>query len=137
MAVLISNEVVSSEATWFPSLRKEMVERDIVARGVRDELVLDAMRRVPRELFLPKTLREFAYEDSPLPIEGEQTISQPYIVAFVVDSLMLKGGESSQDWCRFRIRRSCAVGDRGQCLHGGAAWVPRRTGRDATRRARL
>ena len=52
----------------FPSLRKKMVERDIAARGVRDELVLDAMRKVPRELFLPKNLREFAYEDSPLPI---------------------------------------------------------------------
>ena len=70
-----------------------MVERDIAARGVRDELVLDAMRKVPRELFLPKRLREFAYEDSPLPIAGEQTISQPYIVAFMAEALMLKGGE--------------------------------------------
>ena len=70
-----------------------MVERNIAARGVRDELVLEAMRRVPRELFLPKNLREFAYEDSPLPIAGEQTISQPYIVAFMAEALMLKGGE--------------------------------------------
>ena len=70
-----------------------MVERDIAARGVRDELVLDAMRKVPRELFLPKDLREFAYEDTPLPIAGEQTISQPYIVAFMAEALMLKGGE--------------------------------------------
>ncbi len=70
-----------------------MVERHIAARGVRDELVLDAMRKVPRELFLPKNLREFAYEDSPLPIAGEQTISQPYIVAFMAEALMLKGGE--------------------------------------------
>ena len=81
------------DGTPFPSLRKEMVERDIAARGVRDELVLDAMRKVPRELFLPKRLREFAYEDSPLPIAGEQTISQPYIVAFMAEALMLKGGE--------------------------------------------
>ena len=73
--------------------RKEMVERDIAARGVRDELVLDAMRKVPRELFLPENLREFAYEDTPLPIAGEQTISQPYIVAFMAEALMLKGGE--------------------------------------------
>ena len=50
-------------------------------------------REVPREIFLPKRLREFAYEDSPLPIEGEQTISQPYIVAFMTEALMLKGGE--------------------------------------------
>src|SRR5207253_7346557 len=66
---------------------------NISARGVRDPLVLDAMRKVPRELFLPKNLREFAYEDSPLPIAGEQTISQPYIVAFMAEALMLKGGE--------------------------------------------
>ena len=83
----------SGDVTSFPSLRKEMVERDIAARGVRDELVLDAMRKVPRELFLPKNLREFAYEDTPLPIAGEQTISQPYIVAFMAEALMLKGGE--------------------------------------------
>lgn len=78
---------------WFASLRAEMVERNIAARGVRDELVLEAMRKVPRELFLPNSLREFAYEDSPLPIGGEQTISQPYIVAFMTEALMLRGGE--------------------------------------------
>ena len=70
-----------------------MVARDIAARGVRDELVLDAMRKVPREQFLPEKLREFAYDDTPLPIAGEQTISQPYIVAFMAEALMLKGGE--------------------------------------------
>lgn len=88
-----SKDLHQHEGTSFPSLRNDMVERDIAARGVRDELVLDAMRRVPRELFLPKNLREFAYEDSPLPIAGEQTISQPYIVAFMAEALMLKGGE--------------------------------------------
>lgn len=93
MAVRTSSEVQPREAASFPLLRKEMVERDIVVRGVRDDLVLDAMRKVPRELFLPKNLREFAYEDSPLPIAGEQTISQPYIVAFMAEALMLKGGE--------------------------------------------
>jgi protein-L-isoaspartate(D-aspartate) O-methyltransferase len=70
-----------------------MVERNIAGRGVRDELVLEAMRKVPRESFLSEKLREFAYEDSPLPIAGEQTISQPYIVAFMAEALMLKGGE--------------------------------------------
>jgi protein-L-isoaspartate(D-aspartate) O-methyltransferase len=93
MGSLASEEGSSSELKSFPALRKEMVERNIVARGVRDELVLDAMRKVPRELFLPKNLREFAYEDSPLPIAGEQTISQPYIVAFMAEALTLKGGE--------------------------------------------
>lgn len=73
--------------------RHEMVERAIRARGVRSELVLEAMRSVPREDFLPERMREFAYEDTPLPIEADQTISQPYIVAFMVEALGLQGGE--------------------------------------------
>ncbi|MEY9652241.1 protein-L-isoaspartate(D-aspartate) O-methyltransferase [Bradyrhizobium elkanii] len=93
MGVLTSTPARSGDETSFPSLRKAMVERDIAARGVRDEFVLEAMRKVPRELFLPKNLHEFAYEDAPLPIAGDQTISQPYIVAFMVEALMLKGGE--------------------------------------------
>lgn len=93
MAMLASKEGRSGEAKPFALLRAEMVERNIAARGVQDELVLEAMRKVPRELFLPKNLREFAYEDSPLPIAGEQTISQPYIVAFMVEALLLRGGE--------------------------------------------
>ncbi len=90
-----SKENQSGEPKPYAALRAEMVERNIAARGVRDDLVLDAMRTVPRELFLPKNLREFAYEDSPLPIAGEQTISQPYIVAFMAEALMLKGGEKA------------------------------------------
>jgi protein-L-isoaspartate(D-aspartate) O-methyltransferase len=93
MGVLASKEGRSGEAKPFALLRAEMVERNIAARGVQDELVLEAMRKVPRELFLPKNLREFAYEDSPLPIAGEQTISQPYIVAFMAEALLLRGGE--------------------------------------------
>lgn len=89
----VSKEVPSEEGVSFLTLRKQMVERHIAARGVRDELVLEAMRRVPRELFVPERLREFAYEDAPLPIAGEQTISQPYIVAFMVEAVLLKGGE--------------------------------------------
>jgi len=80
-------------AADFRRLRHEMVERAILARGVRSELVLSAMRKVPRESFLPQALREFAYEDSPLPIEADQTISQPYIVAFMTEALALQGGE--------------------------------------------
>lgn len=90
---LASKEDHPGELKSLASLREEMVERDIAARGVRDELVLGAMHKVPRELFLPKNLREFAYEDWPLPIAGEQTISQPFIVAFMAESLLLKGGE--------------------------------------------
>jgi protein-L-isoaspartate(D-aspartate) O-methyltransferase len=77
----------------FLRFRHEMVERAIFARGVRSELVLNAMRKVPREAFLPQGLREFAYEDAPLPIEAGQTISQPYIVAFMTEALALQGGE--------------------------------------------
>lgn len=77
----------------FSRLRRDMVERQVAARGVRAPPVLEAMRQVPREQFLPRRLQEFAYEDSPLPIEGEQTISQPYIVAFMIEALELKGGD--------------------------------------------
>ena len=73
--------------------RHQMVEQQVVARGVRSEKVLEAMRTVPREAFLPEELREFAYEDSPLPIAAGQTISQPYIVAFMAEALNLQGGE--------------------------------------------
>jgi protein-L-isoaspartate(D-aspartate) O-methyltransferase len=73
--------------------REKMVDQQIKARGVRSEKVLDAMRKVPRERFLPSDLAEFAYEDSPLPIADGQTISQPYIVAFMVEGLALQGGE--------------------------------------------
>ncbi len=75
-------------------LREEMVSRQIESRGVRSRQLLDAMRKVPREQFLPEALREFAYDDSPLPIAAEQTISQPYIVAFMIEGLALTGGET-------------------------------------------
>ena len=77
----------------FARLRDEMVEKAVFRRGVRSELVLNAMRAVPREAFLPDQLREFAYQDFPLPIEEGQTISQPYIVAFMTEALALQGGE--------------------------------------------
>lgn len=79
--------------TDFTVARTEMVERQILARGISDPLVLAAMRSVPRELFLPPRERDRAYQDTPLPIGADQTISQPYIVAFMVASLELKGGE--------------------------------------------
>src|SRR5436853_7569573 len=79
--------------TNFAKFREDMVKRQIILRGVRSPPVLEAMRTVPREAFLPQSLREFAYEDSPLPIEAEQTISQPYIVAFMIEALELQGGE--------------------------------------------
>jgi protein-L-isoaspartate(D-aspartate) O-methyltransferase len=69
--------------------RDRMVERQIAARGIRDPAVLAAVRSVPRERFLPPDLEEFAYQDSPLPIEQGQTISQPFIVALMTEALRL------------------------------------------------
>ena len=70
-----------------------MVERDLVARGLRDPRVLDAMRSVPREAFVPEAVRGAAHDDRPLPIGGGQTISQPYIVALMCQSALLEGDE--------------------------------------------
>lgn len=71
-----------------------MVRRQIESRGLTDPRILAAMRTVPRENFVPPHLAEDAYDDSPLPIAGGQTISQPYIVAFMIDALQLQGDES-------------------------------------------
>lgn len=71
------------------SKRASMVEHHIVRRGITSPRLLEAMRRVPREQFLPGELRESAHEDRPLPIASGQTISQPYIVALMVDALDL------------------------------------------------
>jgi protein-L-isoaspartate(D-aspartate) O-methyltransferase len=70
-----------------------MVESQLVARGIRDPRVLAAMRRVPRERFVPEGLRVEAFEDGPLPIGYGQTISQPYVVAFMTQALELDGSE--------------------------------------------
>ena len=69
--------------------RDHMVDQQIAARGVTDPRVLDALRKVPREAFVPKALREFAYDDSPLPIAEGQTISQPYIVGLMIEAARL------------------------------------------------
>jgi protein-L-isoaspartate(D-aspartate) O-methyltransferase len=74
----------------FAEARRQMVAQHIAARGVRDPRVLRAFLDVPREAFLPESLAEFAYEDSPLPIGEGQTISQPYIVALMSEALCLK-----------------------------------------------
>lgn len=77
----------------FRKEREAMVRDQIAARGVRDAAVLEAMLRVPRHLFVPEPSRARAYGDHPLPIGRRQTISQPYIVAFMTESLALKPGE--------------------------------------------
>ncbi len=70
-----------------------MVVAQIEARGVRDDRVLAAMRKVPRHLFVPESMKLYAYKDEPLLIGEGQTISQPYIVAYMSEALQLKGHE--------------------------------------------
>ncbi|WP_449727790.1 protein-L-isoaspartate(D-aspartate) O-methyltransferase [Geomonas agri] len=74
--------------------RKErMLSQHLMARGIVDPAVLRAMAEVPREAFLPPGMEYLAYEDGPLPIQDGQTISQPYIVAYMIEALKLQGGE--------------------------------------------
>jgi protein-L-isoaspartate(D-aspartate) O-methyltransferase len=70
-----------------------MVDRDLRTRGIKDARVLAVMESVPRHLFVPERLQSLAYEDRPLPIGEGQTISQPYIVAFMTELLQLSGAE--------------------------------------------
>ena len=73
--------------------RLKMVDEQLVARGIKDPRVLSAMGRVPRHLFVEEALRDRAYGDHALPIGERQTISQPYMVALMTESLALKGSE--------------------------------------------
>src|SRR5437899_9392337 len=72
--------------------RDRMVDIQIGRRGVSDPLILEAMRRVPREAFVEPGFEEFAYEDGPLPIGEGQTISQPYIVALMIEAAEIRPG---------------------------------------------
>src|SRR5215203_3984977 len=75
------------------TLRERMANVHLAARGIRDKRVLDAMRAVLREAFVDQGFGEFAYEDAPLPIAEGQTISQPYIVALMLEAAELKAGD--------------------------------------------
>jgi len=77
----------------FVSLRQRMIDYQLLARGLQDQAVLNAVNAVPREAFVPTELVEFAYSDTPLPIAASQTISQPYIVALMIAALELKPSE--------------------------------------------
>lgn len=83
---------VSNQST-FDEERKNMVEFQIQKRGIKDRKVLEAMLKVPRHLFVPEQMKELAYGDEPLPIGEGQTISQPYIVAYMTEALKLTGNE--------------------------------------------
>jgi protein-L-isoaspartate(D-aspartate) O-methyltransferase len=71
----------------YQELREEMVNKQIAGRGIKDETVLTALRSVPRHLFIEENLRDLAYTDRPLPIDCQQTISQPYMVALMTEAL--------------------------------------------------
>ncbi|MBP8745927.1 MAG: protein-L-isoaspartate(D-aspartate) O-methyltransferase [Syntrophorhabdus sp.] len=77
----------------YTSKRQKMVETQLIPRGIKDPRVIEAMRKVPRHLFLDEALWPEAYEDHPLPIGEKQTISQPFIVAIMTEALQLKGRE--------------------------------------------
>ena len=79
--------------TDFAKLRERMVERQIAGRGIRDPVLLEAFRRVPREEFIAPAHAAQAYGDHPLPIEGGQTISQPYMVALMIEAAGIKPGD--------------------------------------------
>ncbi|MDH4209589.1 MAG: protein-L-isoaspartate(D-aspartate) O-methyltransferase [Anaerolineae bacterium] len=83
----------STKSTDYDQARARMVADQLVARGISDERVLEAMRKIPRHLFVPESRRSQAYHDRPLSIGYGQTISQPYIVAFMTASLELTGEE--------------------------------------------
>jgi protein-L-isoaspartate(D-aspartate) O-methyltransferase len=77
----------------YDAMRQDMIANQIRARGVKDPLVLTAMERVPRHLFVPENLQRLAYSDGPLSIGLDQTISQPYVVAFMTELLKLTPGD--------------------------------------------
>jgi len=88
--VMFAGMLTYAQADNWQALRQQMVDTQIRARQVQSEAVLQAMARVPRHLFVPESLRPYAYEDRPLPIGREQTISQPYIVGYMTDVLQLE-----------------------------------------------
>ena len=78
---------VEDDTLFYQLLRQAMIENQIIDRGVSDERVIKAMNDVPRHLFVKESLRDLAYSDGPLPIGHNQTISQPYIVAYMTEIL--------------------------------------------------
>ncbi len=84
---------MNHESKKYANWRREMVEKQIVSRGITDRLVIDAMLKVPRHLFVSEALIDSAYGDFPLPIGEGQTISQPFIIAEMTQKLGLRGHE--------------------------------------------
>jgi protein-L-isoaspartate(D-aspartate) O-methyltransferase len=94
MVARTAKVTVTLDPTLDHAANERMIRDQLVARGVRDPRVLDAIRCVPRELFVPPNFRSAAYDDTPLPLARGQTISQPYIVAVMTELLHLRGEET-------------------------------------------
>ncbi len=86
-------QITGEKETSFVRAREEMVQTQIIARGIEDERLLKALLKVERHMFVPEKMQGFAYSDRPLPIGEGQTISQPYIVALMTELLKLDGDE--------------------------------------------
>ena len=82
------------DEAYYANLRTRMVKEQIIARGIHDERLLDALNELPRHWFVPEEYANVAYSDNPLPIGHGQTISQPYIVALMTELLLLQGDEN-------------------------------------------
>jgi len=89
MHIVSENNLPDSDDSLFVKQRLRMVEKQIVRRGIEDKQVLEAMRSVPRHRFVPQRFKKNAYDDEPLPIGNDQTISQPYVVALMTELLGL------------------------------------------------
>ena len=87
------NSINQRSEKMYEKMRLSMVEDQIERRGIKDENVLAAMRKVPRDEFVPDHLKKYAYADEPLPIGEDQTISQPYIVAYMTEYLHLNAND--------------------------------------------
>ena len=93
LALPVFNACAEADEDEFAHLRQEMVSRQLEARDITDERVLEIMSQIPRHKFVPEAYRNRAYTDHPLPIGYDQTISQPYIVAYMTQALNLSGDE--------------------------------------------
>jgi protein-L-isoaspartate(D-aspartate) O-methyltransferase len=91
--MLTTGSPVSAAEDGYGEKRKTMVEKDLKGRGIKDPKVLEAMGKIPRQLFVEESLRDQAYADHPLPIGEGQTISQPYVVALMTEATRLKPGD--------------------------------------------
>jgi protein-L-isoaspartate(D-aspartate) O-methyltransferase len=93
MKTTLDADQPAQRIAYFEKARRRMVEHQLRSRGITDERVLQAMLSVPREDFVTENLRDYAYDDCPLPIGFGQTISQPFTVAFQCEALQLAGAE--------------------------------------------